>query len=97
MCDGNKPTLKFIFKELQRKTTPCVNFDKDSADRTNLGRALRLAVRNCVRFDGCCSSRVRVKLETLNKILTKDGPCATALEQSLKDYLGCPATNCCDD
>lgn len=97
MCDGNKPTLKFIFKELQRKTTPCVNFDQDSADRTNLGRALKLAVQNCVRFDGCCSSSVRVKLATLSDILTKSGACTTELEQSLKDYLVCPSTNCCDD
>lgn len=106
MCDfecGNNKGLFFIFDELNRQKKPCLDL-KNVSDVLLFVDVMNFSKKNCIRLDGCCSSRVHTSMAYLSNLLNPPPPPPPLpsdeppinIDDLLKDLFtdNCPKASC---
>lgn len=101
MCDRgccDTAGLFFVFDELDRKKKPCLDLSNPS-DAILFVDAMNFSKKNCVRLDGCCSSRVHTSVAYLSGLLNPPPSDTQNIDALLKDVLknNCPKPCCACD
>jgi hypothetical protein len=104
MCNsgcGKGEGLFFIFDELNRKKKPCLDL-KNISDALLFVDVMNFTKKNCIKLDGCCSSRIHTSMAYLSNLINpppiaSDEP-GINIEELLKGVLdnNC-CKSCCDD